>query len=76
MLHYPDVLRKAQEELDEVIGRERAPTFEDEEKLPYIKAIVHEVLRWRSPAPLGNVTTILGVHTAYVFQPFRTWPPR
>lgn len=66
MLHYPDVLRKAQGQLDEVIGRERAPTFEDEENLPYIQAIVHEVLRWRSPAPLGNVIAIFGVHSAHV----------
>ncbi|THU86529.1 cytochrome P450 [Dendrothele bispora CBS 962.96] len=50
---YPNVMRKAQAEIDAVVGRERLPTFEDREKLPYIRAIVKEVLRWRPVGPLG-----------------------
>ncbi|KAI0087382.1 cytochrome P450 [Irpex rosettiformis] len=53
LLHYPNVLRKAQEELDEVIGRERAPIFGDKDNLPYIQAVVREIMRWRPPVPLG-----------------------
>ncbi|KAI0810997.1 cytochrome P450 [Irpex lacteus] len=53
MLHYPDVMRRAHEELDTVVGRERAPTFADKDSLPYIQAIVYETLRWRPPLPLG-----------------------
>ena len=41
----PHVVKKAQEELDAVIGDERLPTFSDREKLPYIEAICKEVLR-------------------------------
>jgi cytochrome P450 len=53
MLLYPDVLRKAQAELDAVIGRERIPTFEDRDNLPFIRAMVKETLRWRPVGPLG-----------------------
>ena len=54
MLHHPDVLRQAQNQLDEVIGRERTPTFEDKDKLPYVQAIVRETLRWRPAVPTGQ----------------------
>ena len=53
MLTWPDTMRKAQAELDEVVGRHRLPTFKDKEKLPYVRAMVNEVLRWRPAAPLG-----------------------
>ena len=53
MLHYPEIMRKAQAELDKVVGRERAPNFEDKNNLPYVQAIVRETLRWRPVAPLG-----------------------
>ena len=50
---YPDVMHKAQNELDSVVGRERIPTFEDQEHLPYIQALIREVVRWRPAAPIG-----------------------
>ncbi|KAJ7122958.1 cytochrome P450 [Mycena epipterygia] len=50
---YPDVMRKAQAEIDAVVGRDRMPTFADREHLPYIRALVKEVLRWRPVGPLG-----------------------
>nr|BAL05171.1 cytochrome P450 [Phanerodontia chrysosporium] len=53
MLKYPDVQRKAQEELDRVIGRDRLPSFDDRDALPYITAIVKETLRWGLVAPLA-----------------------
>ncbi|TFY58370.1 hypothetical protein EVG20_g8174 [Dentipellis fragilis] len=53
MLHYPDVMKKAQAELDSVVGRERLPTFEDEDFLPYCGALIKEVTRWRPIGPLG-----------------------
>lgn len=52
---HPDVQRKAQEQLDEVLGNERMPTFEDLDNLPYIHAIVKEVGRWHSVLPLGEL---------------------
>jgi cytochrome P450 len=46
MANYPLVQKKAQEELDKVFGDGRLPTFEDRPYLPYISAVVKEVLRW------------------------------
>ena len=72
MLHYPNVMRKAQAELDAVVGRERVPTFEDKDSLPYIRAVIRETLRWRPIAPLGAlhhvVRTICCTHPFQVFH--------
>lgn len=54
MVLYPDVMRRAQAEIDEVVGRGRFPNFGDYDQLPYISAMVKEVLRWRPVAPLGK----------------------
>ncbi|KAE9386851.1 cytochrome P450 [Gymnopus androsaceus JB14] len=53
MTLYPDSMRKAQREIDSVVGRGRLPTFADRSHLPYLRAMVKEVLRWRPVAPLG-----------------------
>ncbi|KAF5495364.1 Multifunctional cytochrome P450 monooxygenase [Colletotrichum siamense] len=53
MLKFPDVQRKAQEEIDRVIGTGRLPGFEDREKLPYVDALVKEALRWWPLTPMG-----------------------
>jgi cytochrome P450 len=53
MLLRPDVQKKAQEELDSVIGTDRLPDLADRLLLPYVNAIVTEVLRWNSVAPTG-----------------------
>ena len=55
MALYPDVQRKAQAEIDAVIGPNRLPDFEDRPSLPYINAVVKEVMRWHSVIPLGEV---------------------
>ncbi|KAK7707969.1 hypothetical protein SLS64_006791 [Diaporthe eres] len=51
---YPEIQRRAQEELDRVVGRDRLPTVEDEAGLPYIHAIVKEVERCHNPFWLGT----------------------
>jgi len=48
-----DVTKKAQEELDRVVGQERLPDFADKDNLPYINAVVKELLRWGPPIPIG-----------------------
>ena len=53
MIAFPEVQRRAQAELDSVVGRDRLPTFADASRLPYVCAIVREVLRWRPVLPLG-----------------------
>ncbi|EJC98989.1 cytochrome P450 [Fomitiporia mediterranea MF3/22] len=53
MTVYPEVQRKAQVEIDRVIGNERLPSFDDRNSLPYIDAIIKEVLRWHPIGPMG-----------------------
>lgn len=48
----PEVQKKAQIELDQVVGRERSVMDEDIPKLPYIQAVVKETLRVHPPGPL------------------------
>ena len=55
MILYPDVVRKAQAEIDAVVGQDRLPNFADRQNLPYINAIVLEVMRWHSVVPTGNL---------------------
>jgi cytochrome P450 len=52
MLAYPETQARAHAELDAVVGRTRLPTFADLPHLPYIRAMVKEVLRWRPNAPI------------------------
>lgn len=58
VLHHPEVQQRAHEELDTVVGRNRLPTFEDQESLPYINAVVKELLRWLPVAPLGMMHAV------------------
>ncbi|XP_046395474.1 methyl farnesoate epoxidase-like [Ischnura elegans] len=51
MILYPRAQRKAQQEIDEVIGRDRLPSLSDRDRLPYVEAIIQEVLRLSSVAP-------------------------
>ncbi|KAJ8474071.1 hypothetical protein ONZ51_g7464 [Trametes cubensis] len=53
MTLYPEVQKKAQEELDAVVGPYRLPGFEDRGALVYINAIVKEAMRWHVVLPLG-----------------------
>ncbi|KAI0408983.1 cytochrome protein [Xylaria palmicola] len=53
MVLAPDIQRKAQEEIDRVIGTDRLPVYSDREKLPYVSAIVTETHRWQPIVPLG-----------------------
>jgi cytochrome P450 len=54
MLANPEVLKRLREEIDLVVGSERMPTFEDEEKLPYLVACIKETLRIRPPLLTGE----------------------
>lgn len=49
----PEAQAKAHKELDAVVGSDRLPNLEDYEKLPYVQAIVKEVLRIRPMVPIG-----------------------
>ncbi|KIM86577.1 hypothetical protein PILCRDRAFT_308713 [Piloderma croceum F 1598] len=53
MISHPEVVAKAQKEIDTIIGNERLPNFSDRTSLPYIENIMSECLRWAAPVPLG-----------------------
>ncbi|RWA06488.1 hypothetical protein EKO27_g8620 [Xylaria grammica] len=52
MLHYPEWQKKLQDEIDSVCDG-ACPQWEDREKLPMLRAVVKEVIRWRPPVPTG-----------------------
>ena len=51
MALYPEIQKKAQKALDDVLGGQRLPEFTDSTCIPYISAIVHEILRWHPVVP-------------------------
>ncbi|GAB1525335.1 hypothetical protein RhiTH_008494 [Rhizoctonia solani] len=53
MLHYSEVQKLAQKEIDAVIGKDRLPTLADRDLLPYVEALYKEVLRWQPLGPIG-----------------------
>ncbi|KAF9522930.1 cytochrome P450 [Crepidotus variabilis] len=60
MILFPEVQKKAQAEIDAIVGNDRLPTFADIPHLPYVNAVVTELFRWNSVGPL-----VVGIpHTA------------
>ena len=53
MVMFPDIQQRAHAEIDLVIGPDRLPEFSDEGELPYITAIIKELLRWNVIQPIG-----------------------
>jgi cytochrome P450 len=56
MLMNPEAQKKAQAEIDSVVGVGHLPGFADEALLPYVSAIVKEALRWRNVTPMGSLS--------------------
>ncbi|KAF5385582.1 hypothetical protein D9757_006772 [Collybiopsis confluens] len=52
MILHPDVQAKGQAEIDQVVGTDRLPTFQDRKSLPYVESIYREVMRLYPPLPL------------------------
>ena len=48
---YPEVQARAQAEIDQVVGQSRLPSWDDHDSLPYLEALVKEVLRWNPVTP-------------------------
>ncbi|KAF9649833.1 cytochrome P450 [Thelephora ganbajun] len=67
MMMYPEAQRKAQAEIDNVIGGDRFPTLADQSSLPYVDALAKEVFRWNPVGPLGipHIATEDDVYEGY-----------
>ncbi|GFY75836.1 cytochrome P450 2J6 [Trichonephila inaurata madagascariensis] len=50
---YPQIQKRIQAEIDEVVGRERFPTWQDRLRMPYTEACIAELMRWRTIVPLN-----------------------
>ncbi|KAI0069255.1 cytochrome P450 [Artomyces pyxidatus] len=68
MALYPDVQKQAQAELDAIVGSSRLPSYSDREKLPYVDALVKEVLRWNPIVPTGVPHLLMqdDIHDGYL----------
>jgi len=53
MTLHPDSQRRAQAEIDRVIGKERLPTIDDKNVLPFTTALIKEVMRCTPVTPTG-----------------------
>ncbi|KAJ5507003.1 hypothetical protein N7527_009146 [Penicillium freii] len=64
---HPEAVRRAKQEINDVVGRGRMPNEKDMSCLPYTKAFCSEVLRWRSTS-LGfpHSTTREHIYKGYV----------
>ncbi|KAJ6512881.1 cytochrome P450 [Mycena sanguinolenta] len=51
MALHPEIQKKAQAEIDTVIGITRLPEFEDRPSLPYVEALYREIMRWKPVGP-------------------------
>lgn len=48
-----DSQRRAQAEIDSVVGTDRLPDISDQAKLPYVEALYKEIIRWKSLGSIG-----------------------
>ncbi|KAJ7106249.1 cytochrome P450 [Mycena epipterygia] len=53
MLANPEAQRTAQAEIDAVTGGKYLPNFDDEASMPYVTALIKEVLRWKNVTPFA-----------------------
>lgn len=53
MVLYPDIQARARAEIDQIVKHDQMPCLDHRASLPYLDAVLHEVLRWCPVAPLG-----------------------
>ncbi|KAF8139542.1 cytochrome P450 [Mycena galopus ATCC 62051] len=67
MAVHPDIQKRAQTEIDTIIGAHRLPEFEDRPSLPFVEALFREVMRWKPVLPLGvsHASTADDIYNGY-----------
>jgi cytochrome P450 len=68
LLIWPEVQKKVQDEIDQVVGHDRLPTIDDYTKLPYVRCCIKESLRWMPTVILGvpHAVTKDDVYNGYI----------
>jgi len=59
MTLFPEAQKRAQAEIDAVVGPDRLPSYADRDSLPYVEALVKEILRWNAVVPTGIFVVLL-----------------
>ncbi|KAF8440478.1 cytochrome P450 [Boletus edulis BED1] len=69
MVLNPDAQRRAQAEIQAVVGSERLPDFSDRPNMPYIEAVYRETLRWHPALPFALVRSAVNddIYRGYSF---------
>ncbi|XP_069483781.1 cytochrome P450 2B4-like [Ambystoma mexicanum] len=68
MITYPDIQARCQQEIEQVVGWDRLPAWDDRLKMPYVEATIHEILRFGIITASGvfrqvtKDTTLRGYH--------------
>ncbi|OJA19251.1 hypothetical protein AZE42_05985 [Rhizopogon vesiculosus] len=67
MTLFPEALKKAQAEIDAVVGSDRLPSFADRDSLPYVEALAKEILRWNAVVPTAVPHRVIedDIHDGY-----------
>ncbi|KAF9812628.1 hypothetical protein IEO21_06099 [Rhodonia placenta] len=68
MMRNPEVQKRAQAEIDAIIGNDRLPALADRSDLPYVNALCSEVMRMCPSAPIAfpHVLSEDDIHAGYV----------
>ena len=74
MALYPEVQKKAQAEIDAVVGTSRLPDFHDRPSLPYINAVLKELSRWNLVGPLGRFFQVVIVIISASWRVLKLFP--
>lgn len=68
MITYPDIQVRCQQEIEQVVGWDRLPAWDDRLQMPYVEATINEILRFGNIIPAGvfrevtKDTTFRGYH--------------
>ncbi|XP_043921840.1 cytochrome P450 2J5-like [Protopterus annectens] len=53
MMAYPDIQENCSEEIKLVIDEQKEITYNDRHRMPYVRAVIHEIMRFAAIVPLG-----------------------
>ncbi|TCD60372.1 hypothetical protein EIP91_010263 [Steccherinum ochraceum] len=55
MVLHPEIQKRAQAEIDAVMGPDALPEYADRSRLPFVQAMIRETFRYRPPAPMTDL---------------------